>query len=62
MSSSIEPSLRERRVSAKRLFLGGVAVALIAAIAGAIGEVWRFGPTRASTEARVSLAELGFAM
>ena len=40
-------------MSAKRLFLGGVAVALIAAIAGAIGEVWRFGPTRASTEARV---------
>ena len=53
MSSSLKPSLRERRISARRLLLGGLAIALIAAISGALVEIWQFGLTRAATAARV---------
>jgi signal transduction histidine kinase len=53
VSSSLKPRLRERRISARRLLLGGVALALTAAIVGAFVEVWRFGLTRAATEVRV---------
>ncbi|HEU4938310.1 MAG TPA: HAMP domain-containing sensor histidine kinase [Vicinamibacterales bacterium] len=53
MSSSLKPSLREQRISAKRLILGGLAIALIAAISGAFIEIWRFGLTRGATQTRV---------
>jgi signal transduction histidine kinase len=53
VSSSLKASLGERRVSARRLLLGGAALALIAAIGGVVVEGWRFGLTRAATEARV---------
>ena len=53
MSSSLKPSLRERRISAKRLLQGGAALALIAAVSGAVVGIWRFGLTGAATGARV---------
>ena len=53
MSSSLKPSLGERPISARRLLVGGLALALVAAISGAFVEIWRFGLTRASTQTRV---------
>jgi signal transduction histidine kinase len=40
-------------VSSRRLLLGGLALALVAALSGAVVELWRFGTSRATTAARV---------
>ncbi len=45
--------LRDRRVSARRLLLSGLSLALVVAISGAIVELWRFGTSQAATAARV---------
>ncbi len=53
MSSPLESSLQERRVSARRILAGGLALAVMAALSGAVVELWRFGLTQAATAARV---------
>ena len=53
MFPSLTSTDGERRVSARRLILFGLAFTLIVAVSGALVEVWRFGVTRAATEARV---------
>ena len=53
MFLSLNSTDGERRVSARRLLAVGLAFAVIAAVSGALVELWRFGVTRAATEARV---------
>ena len=53
MSSFLHTTLHDRRVSSRRLLLGGLAVALVTALAGAIVELWRFGTTEAAAAARI---------
>ena len=53
MSSPLTPGFRERRVSVRRLIAAGSAIALAAALAGAIVELWRFGFTQSASAARL---------
>ncbi len=53
MSSSLKTRLHDRRVSARRLLQGGLLLALVVAIGGAVVEVWRFGTSQAATAARL---------
>jgi signal transduction histidine kinase len=51
--SSLSLTLRDRHVSPRRLFAGGVLLASLTALGGAAIELWRFGPNRAAAAARV---------
>ncbi len=53
MSSPLAPGLRERRVSVRRLIAAGSAIAVVAALAGAFVELWRFGFTQSAAAARL---------
>ena len=53
MSSPLTPGFRERRVSVRWLIAAGSAIALAAALAGAIVELWRFGFTQSASAARL---------
>ncbi len=53
MSPSLNPQLRARSVSPRRLLAAGLLLAALAGVAGALFELWRFGPTPAGATARV---------